>query len=466
MKMPEISEPELTAGARLRWSLIANGVGAVLIAVSVLPELFAGSAPGFGPMQSLAAIAGGVAMVVGTLLLLRVERKARKNWLLAMGITGGRAAAKLLLCFGSLAIAVAAAESWARWRAKPSDDQRRWLELIRDFPDGEQLAKDRGEWNNFHGLVYRDYYLYDIAPRKLPTSTYTSFFSDRPCPASAPEQSAQQRVWFFGGSTMMNIETTDERTIANTAVQMLNESGVSATGHNFGTGMFQSCLELVKFQEILRRVPKNRRPTVVVFYDGFNDANCGYFFGAGRMQSDVAGRLQMLVEHHHWDMVRVGVVEGLFEKSRLYQDYGRWLAGNRAALAGLHKDASEENLAQTVTIYQTNLDMVRGICRQFDIRPVLVLQPLVVTKRGRSREEEELYASFTADGSAGFVERFYAKAREALADYPEFVDLSHLLDNDGRTDFYDLGHTGPYTGADVGKALGKEILFRLQNPAE
>jgi hypothetical protein len=417
-------------------------------------------------MQITAAIGAALATLVGTVLAIRVDKNVLKTRLRAIGARTGKAAAKLFLCFGSLAIAVAGAEGWARWRAKPSDDQRRWLELIRDLPEGDQLAKDRGEWNNFQGLVYHDYYLYGIAPQKRSTSTYTSFFSDRPCPDSAPEETAEQRIWFFGGSTMMNIETTDERTIANNAIRVLNESGASAAGHNFGMGMYQSCLELVKFQEILRRVPTNRRPTVVVFYDGFNDACCGYYFGAGRMQSDIAGRLRMLVEHHHWDMVRVGLVEGLFENSRLYQDYGRWLAGQRAALAGVRMDASEENLAEAVAVYATNMEMIRGICRQFAIRPVLVLQPLVVTKRGRSKEEEELYESFAKDGTASFVQRFYAGAATAMAETPEFVDLSSVLDDDGRTDFYDLGHTGPYTGADIGKALGRAILSRLKTAAQ
>lgn len=413
-------------------------------------------------MQIGAAAGALCALIIGTLLLLRADRNAVRRQLTSVAARGGKLAAKMLLCFGSLAIVALAAEGWARWRAKPPEDQRRWLELIKDLPEGEQLAKDRGDWNNYKGLEYHDYYIYGMRPRSLPTSTFTSFFGERTCPNSAAEEAAIQRVWFFGGSTMMNLETTDERTIANQAIKYLNESGTIAAGHNFGMGMFQSCLELAKFQEILRRVPENQRPTVVVFYDGFNDANCGYHFGAGRMQSDISGRLQMLVERRHWDMVRVGAVEGLLENSRFYQDYGRWLATERSALAGVRNDASDENLNQSVAIYQANMNMVRGICRQFEIQPVLALQPLVVMKRGRTKDEDAIYESLVNGGLADFVERFYVKTRQVMADCPDFVDLSHLLDHTGRTDFYDLGHTGPYTGADIGKALGEEIAARLQ----
>lgn len=447
-------------GLGTRWVVGAYIVGAFLAAVALLPEYLAGSSPGFGPMQICAATGAGVVLLIGTILLFRTNWDAALRQFKAVSPKVGKFAAKLLLCVGSLAIVAVAAEGWARWRAKLPDDQRRWLELIKDLPEAGQLAKDRGEWNNFAGLEYHDYYLYQMRPRQLPTSTFTSFFGDRPCPSSVPEETASHRVWFFGGSTMMNLETTDERTIANNAIMRLNESRMNAAGHNFGTGMFQSCLELAKFQEILRRVPESQRPTIVVFYDGFNDANCGFHFGAGRMQSDVSGRLQMLVERHHWDMVRVGVVEGLFDDSQFYQDYGRWLTTQRSALTGVRNDASKANLDQSVDIYRANAEIIRGICRQFRISPIFVLQPLVVTKRGRSPDEDEIYASLVKGGLADFVERFYAKTRAVMADCPEFADLSHILDDDARTDFYDLGHTGPYTGQDIGKAVGDAIMDR------
>lgn len=448
------------SGFQFRWVVVGYLIGVLLAGIAVLPEVLSGSAPGFGPMQISAVIASGCLLVLTTCVLARADRKLLRGELRAAGLRIGKLAAKLLVCIGSLVVVAIAAEGWARWRAKPPDDQRRWLELIKDLPEADQLAKDRGDWNNFKDLEYHDYYLYGIRPRMLATSTFTPFFGDRPCPSSVADSEARRRVWFFGGSTMMNLETTDERTIANNAIKRLNESGLDAVGHNFGMGTFQSCLELNKFQEILRRVPPSERPTIVVFYDGFNDANCGFHFGAGRMQSDISGRLRMLIEHRHWDMVRVGVVEGLLEDSRFYQDYGRWLATQRASLAGVRNDASVENLDQTVAVYLDNIAMTRGICREFGIRPLFALQPLIVTKQGRTSDEDEIYQSLTAGGLAGFVESFYAKAREALVDRVDYVDLSHVLDHDGRTDFYDLGHTGPYTGANIGSALGDAICER------
>lgn len=450
----------------IRWTIWSYFVGFVFVLLAWLPEYFPGSAPGFGPMQICMLLCSVVAVVVGTVLLLRMKPDLRRQQLSVAFARTWRLAARSCLCIGSISMTLAIAEGWARWRAKPSDAEARWLELIRDLPEGEQLAKDRNRRTTvFRGLQYSDYYIYGVPPTKLPTITFTSFFADRPCPNSVSEDTARERVWFFGGSTMMELETTDERTIANNAIKQMNASGVSAVGHNFGMGMFQSCLELVKFQDILRRVTERQRPTTVVFYDGFNDAYYGYYFGAGRMQSDVTSRLRMVVERDYCDMVRIGLIEGLFRNSQLYQDYGRRLSIQQSAIAGLHQDPSEKNLSEAVSIYWSNVAMARSICERFQIVPVFVLQPLVVTKRGRTEKERQLYESCVKDGLADFVERFYKSTRAAMADCDTFVDLSGILDDNGRTDFTDLGHTGPYTGADIGEALGRRLVVLTRRRA-
>ena len=74
-------------------------------------------------------------------------------------------------------------------------------------------------------------------------------------------------------------------------------AGVGVRVENFGAATFQSSLELVKFMTLAARVPAERLPGVVVFYDGYNDANHGYYFGAGNMQNDLSAKLAALVQH-------------------------------------------------------------------------------------------------------------------------------------------------------------------------
>ena len=54
------------------------------------------------------------------------------------------------------------------------------------------------------------------------------------------------------------------------------------------------------------RVPAERLPQVVVFYDGYDDANHGYYFGAGNMQNDLSAKLAALVEHEEGSLCSMG----------------------------------------------------------------------------------------------------------------------------------------------------------------
>jgi len=154
----------------------------------------------------------------------------------------------------------------------------RWLELLDSLPEKEQFIADRSA-REIRKLKYHDFHLYSLAPYTSQTVTFTDFFSARRSPDSSPRSEASEIIWMFGGSTMQNLETTDELTIANQMAVRLKAFGVSANVQNFGTGSFQSSMELIKFQDLLRRVPPEMRPTYAVFYDGYNDAQCGYLFG-------------------------------------------------------------------------------------------------------------------------------------------------------------------------------------------
>ncbi|HVC95238.1 MAG TPA: hypothetical protein VND64_16200 [Pirellulales bacterium] len=455
----EAGHVEARHASRFRASIVLCLTGGLVVVFALVRDLLPGSAPGLGPLQIILVVLGGGALVAGAWLFARLPRDARRPLLRLAAVKTARLAGKLLLLAGMLSAAVGALEGWARWRAGIPRDERLWLKLAEDLPEKDQFLKDRGPWGRYE-LRYADYFLYHSAPRASPTVNFTSPFGARLCPGSVPAEEANQRIWFFGGSTMQNTETTDERTIANQATVRLNEAGLRVFSQNFGMGMFQSTLESIKFQELLRRVRPDERPTAVVFYDGFNDGYWGYTCGAGRMQADIASKLKLLVERDYAGVARYSLARGLFDWSQFYRDFGTWIFEPTGGDAGFIFDGSEENLRRTVEAYVMNTEVLRAICENLDIRPLFVLQPLVATKRGRTNDEEDVYRSLER-GAATFVESFYRETRTKMADRDDFVDLSALLDDNGRTDFYDLGHTGPYTGAGIGHAIGERILTVL-----
>ena len=53
---------------------------------------------------------------------------------------------------------------------------------------------------------------------------------------------------------------------------------------------------------------------------------------------------------------------------------------------------------------------------------------------------------------------FYEEIKQKASTSDEFVDLSAVLDDNNRSDFRDLGHTGPYAQKDIAFALANFIM--------
>jgi hypothetical protein len=364
--------------------------------------------------------------------------------------------ARLCLAFSTLAIALVGCELIMRRFFPPPNPNSatQWLKLLDDLPERDQFLADR---LHFTRQKYYDYHLYGVRAGKSQTMTFTDFFSARACPDSVAPDQAKQIIWMFGGSTLQNAETTDERTIANQVAKYLKSEGTPVAVFNFGVGSFQSSLELIKFEDILRRVSPAERPNVVVFYDGYNDPTHGFLSGAGNMQSDVSNKLRMLVEGDHWNNIRYSVSQSFSESRLAILRSLSSVIEPSVIRAGAVNDASPENLDKSVSLFLDNRRMARAICREFNIRPLFVLQPLVTSKKGRTNFEEEDFNSIDPK-LRSFIANFYSKVQEQARDCKDCLDLSALLDGDNRRDFYDIGHTGPYTGATVGAAIGRSIL--------
>jgi len=80
-------------------------------------------------------------------------------------------------------------------------------------------------------------------------------------------------------------------------------------------------MELVKFMTLAARVAPEQLPGVVVFYDGYNDANHGYYFGAGNVQNDLSAKLAVLVEHKSGRLSLYGASLGLAAVSAFWRTY-------------------------------------------------------------------------------------------------------------------------------------------------
>ena len=146
-------------------------------------------------------------------------------------------------------------------------------------------------------------------------------------------------------------------------------AGVGVRVENFGATTFQSSMELVKLMTFAARVADQRLPHVVGFYDGYNEANHGYYFGAGHMQNDLSAKLAALVEHKSGSLLLYGASLGLATGSAFWKIHVHRRL-ERALFHDPDPQPDEANLRRAVDIYLRNTRIAQGDLRR-DWRPLL-----------------------------------------------------------------------------------------------
>lgn len=337
----------------------------------------------------------------------------------------------------------------------PPETKPLYLEGSKSYPRLQQLLRDMPSF----GFGYHDYYVYSPRPVSTETINFTSYFGARHSPDSTGLDVAKETVWAFGGSTMQNLETDDQLSLSNQIAVELNQNHVLARVYNFGSGGFQSSLEVTKFQDLLRRVPQSEWPTTAIFYDGFNEAMFGYYFGPATMQQDISLKMKDLVER---DYARLMIYTGSEVISR-YSAFWRKFVGPRIEMRfyGSQEYPDHKNVSRTVAAYATNVRMTGGLCSHLHIRCLFFLQPLVVTKSPLTSIEQAALDSLDKE-YVEFIQDFYKQAAEVLQREEGFHDVSHVLDGVEGSHFFDLGHVSPFSGIPLGRELARRILRSYQ----
>jgi hypothetical protein len=339
----------------------------------------------------------------------------------------------------------------------------RYVRLSEAYPELDALIAD-AEWGPGGAARYYEEFLYAKKPSTSAHVTFTEYYSARLTPSSVPLGRAEHIVWAFGGSTMENSETTDSLTIANTWARRFNRALGPTHVKNFGTDSFFSSYELIKFQKLLREVPADERPTVALFYDGYNDAVYGYQYGAGRMQGDLSYKLQALVERRHATLWVYATSAILSRWSRLWELTGRRLVDRAFSPRTWQPGAAD--LDASLAVYEYNVRMIDATCAAFGIRCFFILQPLLITKTPLEPTEQEAFDALLRHPRLGpegvqFVRDFYTGAAERLRENAGFIDASRILEGDPRGHFYDIGHLGALSPPLVGERIADLVLARL-----
>jgi hypothetical protein len=345
-------------------------------------------------------------------------------------------------------------EAWCRY-AYQSKDQAIEILQLESFPDIDSFMSDRYSFK----IAYHDYYLFSKEKRSTQYISIVDEFGARNTPDSQ-QDNPNVTIWTFGGSTMENVDTTDTLSIANQIAKHLNSEGKKVKVVNYGTVAFFLSLESIKFQDLLRRKPQSEWPNYVIFYDGYNEANTSFTSDANNLQYDLSGKLAYLITGNHAKLCLYSASSLAAQYSAFYKKFVHEHMERCLIPPALNHDG-ETNLANTVRGYATNVSMLQAICKQAKITPVFLFQPMVFTKQNLTEYEKKVIGGFS-EKYLQYCKSLYKQVATSQAANEDFYDLSAILNDSTHNDFWDLGHTGPYTGITIGRQIAGILKKKME----
>ncbi len=294
------------------------------------------------------------------------------------------------------------------------------------------------------------------------------YYATRPVPASKPLKEADTIIWFFGGSTMEDIYVSADNSIANTAIKRLNAAGLKVRGYNLGVNCFQSSNEIIKFSDLLRRMPAEQLPDYAVFYDGYNECSCGLHGGAGSMDLGRSAQLRALIVPENartlvnsflslcaeYSLVVRKIILPPIQKNIFGPPFKHVSKNNpeyKSYKLGDAKNASH--------IYAKNQEMINVIGKNFNVKTLSILQPMAFTKKNPGKRETDV---LSADGFGKVYSRaVYSGILSNMNNHKYFIDATHIFDNIADDVFVDLGHTKEFGSKFIGSFIAEKLLANL-----
>ena len=207
-------------------------------------------------------------------------------------------------------------------------------------------------------------------------------------------------IWMFGGSAVWGVGAPDHETIPSHLAALLNGAiGIESNIRNLGRRGYVSTQEVIY---LMRELQAGRRPDVVVFYNGVNDAAAvslwPEFPGAHVSFDTVRDRFESTDEDG--DLGWFARSTGLYKASRIVLDRVEGESFERDGIivyADRDTDATPNYrwLAERgIDLWLFNARVIDGLARDYGFTPLMAFQPgLWSTGKPLDPSEELLIAS-------------------------------------------------------------------------
>ena len=229
------------------------------------------------------------------------------------------------------------------------------------------------------------------------------------------------------------------------------ELGHCAAVTNYGQLGHNSTQEVITLQQLLKA---GERIDIALFYDGVNEMACAEQTGRADSLFNEARRraeFNLLHPERRRDLMIAALMTNAPRTfRRLRQLTGLALRG---PLPAGEADLSSVDLAElareVIFAYAANLRLVRLLAHEYGFQPIFFWQPVITTKKSKTRDEQRWVADYTRDPDRRrlLYEAIIGERRRhpELVNAADAVDLSELFDDwtdPVYIDLYHLSETG------------------------
>ncbi len=250
-------------------------------------------------------------------------------------------------------------------------------------------------------------------------------------------------IWMFGGSTMWGTGSPDWDTIPSALAGILAKSGTPVCVRNFGQTGWRNTQELIELELELKRT--QRRPDLVIFYDGFNDGYSFYQSGKIDVHMNFNSIGSQFEKHSSRQTLRSSLLDLL-----LSTHTARLISKTRPSQSLVSGDTSrtQVNTADAQkdleVSYLHNLDIVRALAREYGFQYAFFWQPVIFAGHKHFTPDEQKILTF-----------YHSRIDEEDVEYRDMenvlqrgtpqhmFDISNVFDGVSDTVFIDCVHVAP-----------------------
>lgn len=267
-------------------------------------------------------------------------------------------------------------------------------------------------------------------------------------------------IYMFGGSTMWGTGARDEYTIPSQLTKLLANKNIYPQTINYGESSFTSSQGLLTLISELR---SGKRPDVVIFYDGFNDATAALIQGEAGLPYN---------EHHrkseynvHKKSIATTFIDHLWSKlsiKRFTTSLSRYFSVTTRVE---QTDVERAKLAKAVADYYIeNLLMLQALAKQYQFTYFAYWQPNLFDKRQQSAYESSQKVSYQEMRLGSFYHQVNRYLEQSVVEknyQGHFANISNVFAEVDAPMFVDLIHLGESGNLAIAEKMVDEVALAL-----